>query len=304
MRLLLLAAALLLAPASHAQRVATYRVTFESTWTPAGYPAGYPANAHFSPFVGVPHSADVSFWAPGRLASPGIRAMAERGETAPLVREFDVPSETGAWAIGPATFAMPWSVDLDLALTDETPLVTIVSMLAPSPDWFVGVHDLDIRVGGAFPDRAVASFPAYDAGTDSGPAYASPNAPTQPREPVGLLGAAPFVAGQPVGTFTFVRTNATAGEGGAEALAFGLSNPAPNPARGASTLALSLGEAQTVDVRVLDALGRTVAVLAQGAQPAGALSLRLDTAGLAAGVYTVVARGAAATAARRLVVAR
>ena len=63
----------------------------------------------------------------------------------------------------------------------------------------------------------------------------------------------------------------------------------PNPVRSGATLELGLDRPSVVRLRVVDALGREVAVLADGPQPAGPLSARWDVGGLAPGAYTVVA---------------
>ena len=96
----------------------------------------------------------------------------------------------------------------------------------------------------------------------------------------------------------------TAGEAAPDEAAFGLSAPAPNPTAGTSTLRVRLGAAQTVRVSVLDALGREVAVLHDGAMPAGETPLSVTTRGLAPGVYVVRMAGAGSVATQRLVVAR
>ncbi len=299
----------LLGVAASATAQTTYRVTFESTWSaathPAGFPAGsFPTGAHYSALVGTSHSAAVAFWASGGLASPGIEAMAERGQNSLLVQEMAAAMAAArAGTVGPGLPTSPGSVSTEITVTDAHPLVTLVTMLAPSPDWFVGVHGLDLRVGGAWPATVTVPLAVYDAGTDSGAMYESADIDTQPREPVSLLGSAPFVAGAAVGTFTFTRLTTAAGDD-SDAGAFALGAPAPNPARGGTQLALRLDRPQAVTVRVLDALGRTVATLADGPQAAGALALRLDTRALAAGVYTVVAEGETARATRRVSVVR
>ena len=67
---------------------------------------------------------------------------------------------------------------------------------------------------------------------------------------------------------------------------------APNPIRSAGATTLVVGPSQDVSVSVYDALGRQVATLFDGAAVAGqTLALRLDAAGLPAGVYVVRARG-------------
>ena len=85
----------------------------------------------------------------------------------------------------------------------------------------------------------------------------------------------------------------------------GLGQPFPNPARGRVTVPLSLAREARVSVTVVDALGRTVAVLHDGLLPAGASVLAWDApAGLAAGVYVVRLAGDAGEASRRVLVVR
>jgi len=74
---------------------------------------------------------------------------------------------------------------------------------------------------------------------------------------------------------------------------------APNPSAGNAALTLALPSAQAVRVAVVDALGRTVAVVHDGPLAAGRHRLALPAA-LAPGVYAVVGAGAAV----RWVVAR
>ncbi len=293
-----------LATVAEAQTSATYRVTFESTWSASTHPDGFPANAHFSPLVGTSHTAAVSFWAPGATASDAIEAMAERGQTPLLLQAFaDAMPDASPGTVGQDLPVSPGTAETRVVVSDALPLVTIVTMIAPSPDWFVGVHSLDLRVNGVLPDVAVVPLAVYDAGTDSGTLYLSANADTQPRAAVALLTSAPFAAGATVGTFTFERIMQTAQEDLSDA-AFDLSPAFPNPSRVSATVTLTLDRPQVVSVRVLDALGRAVAVLADGPQAAGRLALRLDTSGLAAGAYTVVATGETAQTTRRVSVVR
>lgn len=78
----------------------------------------------------------------------------------------------------------------------------------------------------------------------------------------------------------------------------------PNPS-GGGPVAVSVTLAAPSSVRVVvDALGRTVAVLHDGASPAGDLALPLDTSRLAPGVYVVRALAGDAASTARLVVGR
>ena len=67
---------------------------------------------------------------------------------------------------------------------------------------------------------------------------------------------------------------------------------APNPTRGRTTVAFGVAERQDVRVAVYDALGREVAVLADGAYEAGRHDVVFDGAAFSAGLYVVRVEGA------------
>ena len=304
-QLFALAAVSLASGPAQAQGAATYRVTFESTWSAATHPDAFPANAHFSPLVGTAHDATVAFWTPGAAASAGIEEMAERGRTVLMVEEFAAAMGAASpGTVGPDVPVSPGTAEMTLVVSPAHPLVTLVTMIAPSPDWFVGVHGLDLRAGAGWAERVVVPLVVYDAGTDSGTDYSSLNLDTQPREPIAVLAVGPFASGAPVGHFTFERLTPAAIDDAPAVAAVALSAPAPNPASGTTRLVLTLAEAGPARVDVLDVLGRTLAVVADQAFPAGQTSVSVDTRGLATGIVIVRAQTAAGMVAQRLTVRR
>ena len=80
--------------------------------------------------------------------------------------------------------------------------MTLVSMVAPSPDWFVGVDGLELFQNNQWRNNVVVDLLPYDAGTDSGATFTSADLVTSPHEPIAYL-AAPFTGSPPLGTFTF-----------------------------------------------------------------------------------------------------
>ena len=92
-------------------------------------------------------------------------------------------------------------------------------------------------------------------------------------------------------------------EDGPQALAFGLSN-GPNPFGASTTIRYSLTEASDVTLAVFDALGRQVADLVSGPQPAGAHESALSANGLASVVYLIRLQANDAVATHRMTVVR
>ena len=304
LRPLVLAAATLFASGAAAQSTATYRATFSATWSAATHPEGFPGDPHFSPLVGAAHAESVALWAPGEAASDGVEVMAETGATGPLVQEIAALGDAARSVVGGPIGVSPGAVSVDVDVTPERPLVTLVSMLAPSPDWFVGTRGLDLRdgAGGWLPEATVELF-VYDAGTDSGPSYTSANADTNPAEPIARLEVAPFVVGgalTSVGTMTLTLTAVVSSEDAPEAS--GAFAVAPNPVLGTARVTLA-PSAEPVTVALLDARGREVRRVYSGPLAGGAVDL--DARGLAPGVYVLrLSREGGAVETRRVVVAR
>jgi len=192
---------------------AQYQVVFNATWSQQTLPTNWPAGAHFSGLVGATHNADVHFWRDGETASDGIRLMAERGQKSTLLNEV-----APAIANGNAQFQLsgggisrsPDTVSLTFAqpMRRDYPLVTLVSMIAPSPDWFVGVDSLSLVEDGEWVTNKVVELYGRDAGTDSGMTFTSPDLVTVPQGVVTEFTGFPAIQNGvvvPFGTFTFTR---------------------------------------------------------------------------------------------------
>lgn len=214
------------APALAQNGSAVYRFTFQSTWSAQTHPTSFPSNPHYSPLVGCTHDANLVLWQPGGIATPGIEQMAETGATSVLVNELNqhvqngvagqALSYGGAGALGNS----PGTVSVTFTASPEHPQLSLVTMLAPSPDWFVGVHGVDLIQNGDWVESLVLPATVYDAGTDSGVSYNSGNADVTPHQPIAMVSTAvgPFVgASTQVGTIMIERLHST--------LVYGCGNP-------------------------------------------------------------------------------
>ena len=192
---------------------ARYQVVFNATWSQATHPTNWPSGAHWSGLVGGTHSEAVHFWREGETASEGIRIMAETGgkstllgEIAPAIANGTAQMQLSGGGIGTS----PGSVSLVFpeAMRRDFPLVTLVSMIAPSPDWFVGVDSLSLIEDGEWVTNKVATLYGFDASTDSGASYSSANSVTVPRGLITRFTGFPAIQNGvivPFGNFTFTR---------------------------------------------------------------------------------------------------
>jgi hypothetical protein len=197
---------------SAAATTANYRVTFNSTWSAEMHPTNFPSpNQHYSPLIGGTHNQDITFWEPGGTATPGMESMAETGSSSTLSAEVNAAISAGDAQYklsGGGLGTSPGSVEMEFELSQDFPLVTLVSMIAPSPDWFIGVHDLNLFVAGDWVDSLSVSLQPYDAGTDNGTTYGSSNADTNPQGTIEPITGFPLEYEGSVaafGEFTFTR---------------------------------------------------------------------------------------------------
>ena len=183
---------------------ALYEVTLQSLWFAENYPQDYPDgerdSAHLSFIGGAAHNAAVSFWEAGEPVSSGAEDVAETGRIEIFLEEEVRPAiENGTAgstiAIREFTFSSPYTIGIglpterrfELEMDREWPLVSLLTMLGPSPDWFVGVDDLPLHENGAWRDAVTLDLPLHDAGTKSGMSPFMGGPDLVPPEPVRLI---------------------------------------------------------------------------------------------------------------------
>ena len=189
-----------------ASESARYRVTFEADWSQETHPISFPNDPHFSGLIGATHNDQGYLWRSGELASDGIEQMAETGGKSMLQSEIVSLAQSGITnqlLSGSGIPNSPDSVSLEFSINRSHHLVSLVSMIAPSPDWFVGVDSLPLREGGQWIEELTVDLQAYDSGTDSGREYDSGNVDTQPAEPIFHIFDSPFQDQVPIGRFVF-----------------------------------------------------------------------------------------------------
>ncbi len=281
-------------------QTAHYSITLDVTWSEVTHPTDVPAGAHLSGLVGGTHDATVSFWDTGALASLGIKRMAEWGNQTELLAEVQAAIDAGQAETTIADdplWTVPGTTGVAIQLTPEYPLVTLVAMVAPSPDWFLGVRNLDLNPGGVWVEELVIDVFPYDAGTDSGIAYTSPDLATVPPDPIMPINGYPFAMDVPLGTLTFTKQYVTAVP---EAVIF-QATAYPNPFNPQTTIAWNLPAAGALKVNIFDTRGRMVRSLRDGPAQAGPGSVSWDgrdDSGLQVGTGVYFAHLAGETASR------
>lgn len=193
-------------PTIAAAEKATYEIYFDATWSAETHPADYVASAHFSPFIAYGHTGDPDalIFSVNGLATAGIEQMAETGATELLEGELQAVITAGFANdfIKGARIDSPGTASGKFGFSQEMSHITFVSMIAPSPDWFVAAS-VDLFEDGQWAEELTLDLITYDSGTDSGLTLTAEDADTQPREPITRM---PENL-QNMGTLTLIRVD-------------------------------------------------------------------------------------------------
>ena len=187
---------------------AVYTVTFQGQWTAAATPGGVPGGAHFSRLIGAVHNSGATFLQSGEAASDGVESMAEVGGWTSL-RDEVVNAGTNALNVltGDTDNIGPTSSEaLTVTLTADHPRVTLLTMVAPSPDWFVGVSGLTLLdAGGDWVESLQVDLFPWDAGTEDGSGFSLSNSATSPQGVITNLRGTGKFSNARIATLTFTR---------------------------------------------------------------------------------------------------
>ena len=190
---------------------AEYTVIIKSTWTKTSHPFEYPSDAHFSGMIGASHNAKYSIFAIGRRPTPGLERLSEEGKHSPLDTEIRAAIDQGnALMLFESGGLKNWkdSMVATVRVDPKHPLVSVVNMIAPSPDWFTGASDVNLAENGGWITRRSVTLYAYDSGGDDGTTYKARDKDTNPKKPTTRAANRHFVVHgrvKPVATLTFVR---------------------------------------------------------------------------------------------------
>ncbi|MFT5245117.1 MAG: hypothetical protein ACI8QQ_003065 [Psychroserpens sp.] len=276
-----------------AQSRASYTVSFASVWnTETNDPVNgnstmaLPVNAHWSDLVGATHNSSSRLLEMGSLASLGVKNVAEIGSNGQIMSEVEALINAGNadqfLQAGFDDFAARTTATItNIEVSEDFSLLSLVSMIAPSPDWIIAVDGIDLRDDTTWVDEIIIPLFPYDAGTDSGMFYTSANQATTPNfEPIAvLINQSPFNA-KPIGTLTITFNSLLSvdSENITEVSLY------PNPSKGDMTIKTS--SSNSLDhALVYDILGKQVASIQNSTSEN---ELQINLAHLNRGVYLVI----------------
>lgn len=159
---------------------ASFSVEFDFLWPTSHY--NRPSTPAWSPPLYATHSPCAVTWRSGVQSTAGLELLAEDGNNTVIISEIR--------AFGNHSLSVREGVVLRSATGQDSQTVEVdssryvlsaLSMIAPSPDWIVGVDSVPLCVNDSFIPNATYDLFPYNANTDSGPNFTSPNSNIDPR---------------------------------------------------------------------------------------------------------------------------
>ncbi len=184
-----------------------YRVTFKGMWNLQSTPGGVVGGAHFTTLIGAVHNSSVTHWESGGMATAGVENVAELGSTSTFRSEINTSGDKKLSLISASGTGAEGTRTFDIDVTSDYPLVTLLSMIGPSPDWFVGISGVSLLDGnGEWRHELVINLYPYDAGTEEGEEFSLSNPSTNPQEPITSIRNTGKFSNSPMATLTFTLT--------------------------------------------------------------------------------------------------
>ncbi|KAF3693826.1 Spondin-2 Mindin Precursor [Channa argus] len=171
-----------------AKGTASYILVFTGHWSPQAFPKQYPLfrpPAQWSKLIAVSHNHFFRLWEEGAPASAGVQNFAEVGVTVELMKAAKEARKRRIVGAMYRAARIPNGIghsSTELLMQPRSPLLSLMVKMIPSPDWFIGIDSLNLCDGSQWKQEVTVDLQPYDAGTDSGFTFSSPNFPTSPPE--------------------------------------------------------------------------------------------------------------------------
>ena len=140
-------------------------------------------------FIGMVHSRDTFLWIFGKLATPGLEDVAEIGNNTKMNAQLDsllLRNKALSKFIIPPPL-VTGTDETNLIFNTNYPCISFVSMIAPSPDWFMGLHDFSLFNDKRWINDTTVNLLVYDAGTEEGDVFGYNNPETIPQRNIEIL---------------------------------------------------------------------------------------------------------------------
>ena len=169
---------------------ANYKVEVTGKWKSPEFTV--PGGVHFTLFSGMVHNQNAFLWQESKQASKGVENIAETGSTIRFQTEVDsMIAAKNASSVFYITAPGPTATTTgNIYCNSNYSFISFESMIAPSPDWFVGISNFNLMKNRQWIADTTINLYVYDAGTEDGDVFGYANPDTSPQQNIVLLAAA------------------------------------------------------------------------------------------------------------------
>ncbi len=245
------------------QSTANYDISITTIWNATDH-TSIPSDPHWSPLAGGTHKNinDILEFGATAPLTDGIKDIAETGNTSNFQSEINGNSNADQYlqsGFSPRAAENSVATLNGVTVSEAFPYITLVSMVAPSPDWFIAVNNLNLRSGNnpdsnGWENTFTIDVFAYDAGTDDGTDYESGNSESTPRQSISMITGSP-INGNRMGTITFTLNSSVLSTNQNDSLEN--IKLFPNPSKGNITIS-NIQKIDLNTIEVYSVLGRLV----------------------------------------------
>uniref|UniRef100_A0A0X3PKV3 Spondin-1 n=1 Tax=Schistocephalus solidus TaxID=70667 RepID=A0A0X3PKV3_SCHSO len=184
---------------------ATYRLQFQGLWNRSTHPRDWPVNhpnlLHWTNLIGASHSPSFHMYSIGQPASAGVQSICAYGDTTIMRQALTLASSKSEGGAGVPTGTQTASTEVSplhsllstpgmwgeetlneprtalIAVNRTHPLISLVTMLGPSPDWCTGISGQSVcKSDCTWVDKLEINLYPWDAGVRQGNTYMPKNA--------------------------------------------------------------------------------------------------------------------------------
>jgi len=164
---------------------AEYMIRFVSNWGTNAQEINYPQNPHTGNMFLITNNDQFSLFLTGTLATKAISNTSMFGTIDDLSDLVANNPNIGMVVTAPV-LPTPGEYTLKITADKDHHYISFVTMVAPSPDWFTGVSNLDLMKDGQWLKQTMVPMFVFDAGTDEGTAFNTEHYPKTPADVVTL----------------------------------------------------------------------------------------------------------------------
>ncbi|XP_045483383.1 spondin-2 [Harmonia axyridis] len=165
-------------------KLTVYKMVLHTFWSRTTFPKHYPdwrPPAQWSKVFGRSHDKSTYLYRLGQKSSQGVKTFAETGRSDVL--EVQSQGQRGIFDVfnAPSVAQGVGRTEAKFFVDGNHSLVSLMSRIIPSPDWFIGIDSFDLCINGNWLDSITIEVDPVDAGTDNGFTFTAPNWATEPQ---------------------------------------------------------------------------------------------------------------------------